>query len=242
MMGGITRLTVSVAVIMLEITGGAALTYVIPLMLALMTAKFVADGLDRRRASPSSPSPEPSRRRGPNPPPSKRFRGGITDAYIALHGYPHLDQKRDWRFFSTTVRETEHTNVDATTHETHTLFRTITAEKWMTRIDDLVVLPVFKPPIATNGGMKIAYQAYPHTLASIEALLDETVFQEYPVVETREERVVVGMIRRWEMADAIRKAKARFMSTQTPFYFFDNQMPVMFDDQKAVLEFSSGMF
>lgn len=61
-LGGMTRLTVSVAVIVFEITGGAALTYIIPIMVALMTSKFVADGLD------------------------KRHLGGLSDAYIRFHG------------------------------------------------------------------------------------------------------------------------------------------------------------
>ena len=43
---GVTRMTVSLTVILFEITGG--LTHVLPLMMAIMTAKFVADSFGRK--------------------------------------------------------------------------------------------------------------------------------------------------------------------------------------------------
>jgi len=65
-LGGITRMTVSLVVIMFEVTGGVR--YIVPLMAACMTSKWVADAFDRN---------------------------GIYDAHILLNEYPYLDAKED---------------------------------------------------------------------------------------------------------------------------------------------------
>lgn len=44
-LGGVTRMTVSLVVIMFELTGG--LEYIVPLMAATMTSKWVADAFGR---------------------------------------------------------------------------------------------------------------------------------------------------------------------------------------------------
>ncbi|KAJ9052117.1 hypothetical protein DSO57_1037375 [Entomophthora muscae] len=69
MLGGVTRLTVSLVVIMFELTG--ALAYVLPIMMAVMTSKWVGDAFGK---------------------------GGLTDGLIRLYGYPFLDQKEDYAF------------------------------------------------------------------------------------------------------------------------------------------------
>ncbi|RKP08214.1 chloride channel, partial [Thamnocephalis sphaerospora] len=61
-MGGVTRMTVSLVVIMFELTG--ALTYVLPIMIAVMISKWVGDAFDR---------------------------GGLDDAVIRLKNYPYLE-------------------------------------------------------------------------------------------------------------------------------------------------------
>ena len=63
-LSGVTRMTVSLVVIMYELTGG--LLYIVPLMVATMTAKWVADGFGHE---------------------------GIYDAHIRLNNYPFLDGK-----------------------------------------------------------------------------------------------------------------------------------------------------
>ena len=63
-LSGVTRMTVSLVVIMYELTGG--LLYIVPLMVATMTAKWVADGFGHE---------------------------GIYDAHIKLNNYPFLDGK-----------------------------------------------------------------------------------------------------------------------------------------------------
>ncbi|KAG7484965.1 hypothetical protein MATL_G00055770 [Megalops atlanticus] len=63
-LGGVTRMTVSLVVIMFELTGG--LEYIVPLMAAAMTSKWVADALGRE---------------------------GIYEAHIRLNGYPFLEPK-----------------------------------------------------------------------------------------------------------------------------------------------------
>ncbi|KAG9274493.1 H(+)/Cl(-) exchange transporter 5-like [Astyanax mexicanus] len=66
-LGGVTRMTVSLVVIMFELTGG--LEYIVPLMAATMTSKWVADALGRE---------------------------GIYEAHIRLNGYPFLETKEEF--------------------------------------------------------------------------------------------------------------------------------------------------
>jgi len=61
-LGGVCRVTISLVVIMFELTGGLQL--VVPFMIAVLTAKFVGDA----------------------------FTGGIYDCYIRLRGYPYLHE------------------------------------------------------------------------------------------------------------------------------------------------------
>lgn len=61
-LAGVTRLTVSIVVIMFELTG--ALTYVLPIMVAVMIAKWVGDGFSRR---------------------------GIYESWIHFNEYPFID-------------------------------------------------------------------------------------------------------------------------------------------------------
>ncbi|CAF0990951.1 unnamed protein product [Rotaria sp. Silwood1] len=68
-LGGVSKMTVSLVVIMFELTGG--LNYIVPLMAAAMTAKWIGDGF---------------------------VRGGIYDAHIELNGYPFLDNKEEFNF------------------------------------------------------------------------------------------------------------------------------------------------
>ncbi|XP_041723978.2 H(+)/Cl(-) exchange transporter 5-like isoform X3 [Coregonus clupeaformis] len=66
-LGGVTRMTISLVVIMFELTGG--LEYIVPLMAAIMTSKWVADALGRE---------------------------GIYEAHIRLNGYPFLETKEEY--------------------------------------------------------------------------------------------------------------------------------------------------
>lgn len=47
-LGGVTRMTVSLVVIMFELTG--SVKYILPLMTAIMAAKWVADALNKVKA------------------------------------------------------------------------------------------------------------------------------------------------------------------------------------------------
>merc|ERR1719277_2796900 len=67
-LGGVCRVTISLAVIMFGLTG--ALQLVVPFMLAVLTAKFVGDA----------------------------FGDGIYDACIILRGYPYLHEPHDVSF------------------------------------------------------------------------------------------------------------------------------------------------
>ncbi|ORY11918.1 chloride channel protein 3 [Clohesyomyces aquaticus] len=65
-LAGATRMTVSIVVIMFELTG--ALTYVLPIMIAVMISKWVGDALSPR---------------------------GIYESWIHFNGYPFLDNRDD---------------------------------------------------------------------------------------------------------------------------------------------------
>uniref|UniRef100_A0ABD2X7I0 Chloride channel protein n=1 Tax=Trichogramma kaykai TaxID=54128 RepID=A0ABD2X7I0_9HYME len=67
-LGGVTRMTVSLVVIMFELTGGVR--YIVPLMAAAMASKWVGDALGKQ---------------------------GIYDAHINLNGYPFLDSKDEFQ-------------------------------------------------------------------------------------------------------------------------------------------------
>ncbi|KAB7504952.1 H(+)/Cl(-) exchange transporter 3 [Armadillidium nasatum] len=66
-LGGVTRMTVSLVVIMFELTGGVR--YIVPLMAAVMASKWVSDAFGKL---------------------------GIYDAHIFLNGYPFLDSKEEF--------------------------------------------------------------------------------------------------------------------------------------------------
>lgn len=75
-LSGVTRTTVSLAVIMMELTG--TLTYVIPVMLSVLVAKTVADALEPK---------------------------GIYDLVIELNQLPYLDHKAEYRWGVLTVAD-----------------------------------------------------------------------------------------------------------------------------------------
>lgn len=66
-LGGVTRMTVSLVVIMFELTG--SLQHIVPFMIAAMTSKWVGDAFKN---------------------------GGIYDDHIDLNGYPFLDNKEEF--------------------------------------------------------------------------------------------------------------------------------------------------
>lgn len=65
-LGGVTRMTVSIVVIMFELTG--ALTYVLPIMIAVMISKWVGDAMGKQ---------------------------GIYESWIQFNEYPFLDNRDD---------------------------------------------------------------------------------------------------------------------------------------------------
>lgn len=66
-LAGVTRMTVSLVVIMFEITG--ALDYILPIMITVMVAKFVGDAFSKE---------------------------SIYDGIIRLNGYPYLDSREEY--------------------------------------------------------------------------------------------------------------------------------------------------
>ena len=75
-LGGVTRMTVSIVVIMFELTG--ALTYVLPIMIAVMISKWVGDAFGKK---------------------------GIYETWIHFNEYPYLDNKEDYTVIDIPVTE-----------------------------------------------------------------------------------------------------------------------------------------
>ncbi|KAK9722806.1 hypothetical protein K7432_002427 [Basidiobolus ranarum] len=78
-LGGVTRMTVSLIVIMFELTG--TLTYVLPLMISILVAKWTGDAI----------AP-----------------GSIYDKLIEVNGHPYLDSKTEYIRLGQTSDITEH--------------------------------------------------------------------------------------------------------------------------------------
>ncbi|ORX98886.1 Clc chloride channel, partial [Basidiobolus meristosporus CBS 931.73] len=78
-LGGVTRMTVSLIVIMFELTG--SLTYVLPLMISILVAKWTGDAL---------------------------VPGSIYDWLIEANGHPYLDSKTEYIHLGQTNDITEH--------------------------------------------------------------------------------------------------------------------------------------
>ncbi|ORY35468.1 putative voltage-gated chloride channel [Naematelia encephala] len=98
-LAGVTRTTVSLAVIVLELTG--TLNYVVPVMLGVLVAKTVADGLEKK---------------------------GIYDLVIDLNQLPYLDAKHEYLWGGRRVSEIADRHVPyLRADKTHTV-RTLTGK------------------------------------------------------------------------------------------------------------------
>jgi chloride channel 3/4/5 len=80
---GLTRMTVSLIIIMFELTG--SLTFVVPLMLAIMVSKWTSDAIEKH---------------------------SIYDRMIQSLNYPYLDHKRTF-FISGSLQETIEVNCES---------------------------------------------------------------------------------------------------------------------------------
>ena len=230
-LGGVTRLTVTIVVVLFELTGGGALTYIVPIMISLMTCKFVSDALDARaKTRSSSTSSSSSESRVSNPSSSgtgKVITGSIFQAYVQFHAYPLLDHRREIHFFFPHLQ----TIFDPLDHsETHFIsYRSVQARQVMTHASDLVIIPIF----ADEGGWIPA----DHTVSSLMRLVRETDVQGYPVVRSRESMVLEGFIQRRDLVGLL----TRFIKKQSGSrngeqvdvdgmrcFFFDQKWPVDF--------------
>lgn len=100
--------------------------------------------------------------------------------------------------------------------EERKIFEVVTADKVMTPINGLTVIPVFDRP---SGPTR---KPYPHTVQTIERLLLETPFQGYPVVESTDSMVLFGYIRRADLVWAIDRSRRKFMIEDSSPCFFTN--------------------
>ncbi|KAK6057742.1 chloride transporter, ClC family [Cooperia oncophora] len=74
-LGGVTRMTVSLVVIMFELTG--SLEFIVPTMVATMFSKWIGDAICKT---------------------------GIYDAHIELNGYPFLDNKEEYPYSTIAIQ------------------------------------------------------------------------------------------------------------------------------------------
>ena len=72
-LGGVTRMTLSLVVIIFELTGG--LEYLVPVMLAVLISKWVGEWIGNQES--------------------------IYEAHIEMNGYPYLDPKQEVSFYAT---------------------------------------------------------------------------------------------------------------------------------------------
>merc|ERR1719375_1434419 len=77
MLAGVSRLTISLVVVLFELTGG--LTYVVPFMLACLTAKWVGDMVTDDRS--------------------------VYDVFATLNGFTKVEQNEDVRLLNATMRD-----------------------------------------------------------------------------------------------------------------------------------------
>lgn len=189
-LAGVSRLTVSVVVVMFEITGGGALNYIVPIMVALMSSRFVADGLDAYYFRKYSNAPVESRDKGMKF--LQKYTGSVTDAYMKFHGYPYLDLKKTWRF----LRERDmikYGRGDSAILEKRVIYESVTALDVITKpMNQLYVIPAYKS--------SSTWKPYCHTAGSLKQFISTfSQVSGYPVVETLENGIVIGYISREDM-------------------------------------------
>ncbi|KAG2466014.1 CLCN3 protein, partial [Polypterus senegalus] len=140
-LGGVTRMTVSLVVIVFELTGG--LEYIVPLMAAIMTSKWVGDAFGRE---------------------------GIYEAHIRLNGYPFLDAKEEF---------------------THT---TLASEVMRPRRNESPLA------VLTQDNM---------TVEELEAVINETSYNGFPVIVSKESQRLVGFALRRDITIALENARRK---------------------------------
>ncbi|MEQ2295863.1 H(+)/Cl(-) exchange transporter 3 [Ameca splendens] len=140
-LGGVTRMTVSLVVIVFELTGG--LEYIVPLMAAVMTSKWVGDAFGRE---------------------------GIYEAHIRLNGYPFLDAKEEF---------------------THT---TLARDVMRPRSSD--------PPLAVLTQDDL-------TVEELQGIINETSYNGFPVIVSKESQRLVGFALRRDITIAIENARRK---------------------------------
>ncbi|KAK3567324.1 hypothetical protein QTP86_019607 [Hemibagrus guttatus] len=140
-LGGVTRMTVSLVVIVFELTGG--LEYIVPLMAAVMTSKWVGDAFGRE---------------------------GIYEAHIRLNGYPFLDAKEEFTH-TTTAREVMRPRRN-------------------------------EPPLAVLTQDDL-------TLGELQTIINDTSYNGFPVIVSKESQRLVGFALRRDITIAIENARRK---------------------------------
>mmetsp|Transcript_53435 Transcript_53435/g.153308 ORF Transcript_53435/g.153308 Transcript_53435/m.153308 type:complete len:925 (-) Transcript_53435:89-2863(-) len=87
-LAGVSRLTISLAVVLFELTGG--LTYVVPFLLAVLTAKWTGDMVTNNRS--------------------------VYDVHAELKGFTKVEQPEDVRILNATLEDLQQAATDATSN------------------------------------------------------------------------------------------------------------------------------
>ncbi|XP_021378239.1 H(+)/Cl(-) exchange transporter 3-like isoform X2 [Mizuhopecten yessoensis] len=199
-LGGVTRMTVSLVVIMFELTGG--LQYIVPLMAAVLTSKWVGDSLGRE---------------------------GIYDAHIHLNGYPYLDSKEE--FTHTTIaadvmRPRPKSSEGDSGDQRPRLNRKQRSDSETRLISDPLQTTSRRndPPLCviTQDTM---------TLEELESTLKTSDHNGFPVVVSRESQYLVGFVLRRDVNLAIensRKNQEGIVSSS--IVYFSSHVPSNLND------------
>lgn len=124
-LSGVTRTTVSLVVIMFELTG--TLTYAVPVMLAVLVARTVADALEHK---------------------------GIYDLVMEFSGLPYLDAKEEHTWFNVSILDAVDTGVETISLDEN---NTVTAlRQKLERLALLAGNPDGGFPIVTSQGFEHA--------------------------------------------------------------------------------------
>ncbi|KAI5644829.1 voltage gated chloride channel domain-containing protein [Phthorimaea operculella] len=233
-LGGVTRMTVSLVVIMFELTGGVR--YIVPLMAAAMASKWVGDALGRQgiydahialngypfldskdefqHTSLAADVMQPKHRASED----ARGRQGIYDAHIALNGYPFLDSKDEFQHTSLAAdvmqpkhRASEDARGRQGIYDAHIApngypFLDSKDEFQHTSLAADVMQPKRNETLSviTQDSM---------TVDDVETLLKETEHNGYPVVVSKESQYLVGFVLRRDLNLAMGTSTSLWVSS-----------------------------
>jgi chloride channel 3/4/5 len=150
-LSGVTRTTVSLAVIMFELTD--TLTYAVPVMLSVLVAKTVADALEPK---------------------------GIYDLVIELSQLPYLDAKHEYLWSNLSIKEVTDRDVDVIRVDRHNTVQSLRdqLQSLLNAEHDDSGFPILRPSRDEDGVRMVGYigaSELEHALAVVADAATEEV-------------------------------------------------------------------